>query len=354
VTGNEGFEAGAQPAGSASLTALFGALESFNGQEDAGLRFGAAVVDGLIKGNHKRDLIAQGLTAGEAVEHIKAAEGERSQAEEDVAWDHASLGEVHGGTLRAFGLGIAQDLMQEAHVVVRDGEQAVAALASIHEDDVTPEIQRGLTAMIREFAGPLPWVVIENHEEEVRALDAWPYWMKSGAQPEPDKHAVTVQTLGHGERLAAQCERLGVAEEQVAHLRQLSRYYQENMMVEWALAREMGIYDHPYGFDAASSLYRQRHQPSWDGFWRMLDFAEAKSMPGDTFVGDVRDQLTGQLTIFLRAMLAGRLTLDQEVDAATWLDHMAVEMQAAEEAPTDRDIAQILEYRLRLQAYGRK
>lgn len=354
MTGGEGFEPGAQPVDPAALTVLFGALESFNVQEDAGQRFGLHFVDGSIKAGQKKNLMAQGLTADEAIEHIKATEGERSQAEEAVAWDHASLGEVHRGALEAFGLSISRDLLRPAHVVVRDGEQASATLAGVHEESVTPEIRRGLAAMIEEFIGPLPWIIIENHEADVRALEAWPYWMNGSAHPQPDMHEVMVQTLEHGERLAAACRHLGVVEEQVAHLRQLARYYRENMMVEWALASEMGCYRNPYGSDAGMSLYRQNHQPSWDAFWRMMDFAEAKSVPGTTFVADLRDQMTGQLTAFLRAMLVGKLTLDEAEDKAAWPDPIAMEMQAAEKAQTDRGIAQILKYRSRLQSYGRK
>ena len=349
------FEAGAQPpADPAALTALFGALEAFNGSEDSGMRFGASVVDGLIKGNHKKDLVAQGMTPDEAVEHIKATEGVRSEAEEAVAWDHASLAEFHRDALAGFGLGITHDLLVDAHVEVRDGELLVAGLAGIHEDAVTDKIRGGLANMVRLSTGGLPWTIINNHQEEVVALDAWPYWMRGGAIPEPENHAVMLATLEHGEDIAAHLERLRVDPEQVARLHRITRYYNENMLVEWALATEMGCYDNPHDNNGGMPLYRQRHQPSWDWFWRMMDFADAKSMPGDTFVADLRDQMTAQLTSFLRAMLAGRLVLSKEADQAAWPDTTAMEARAAAEAEADQAIAQILQDRQRLQAYGRK
>jgi len=64
--------------------------------------------------------------------------------------------------------------------------------------------------------------------------------------------------------------------------------------------------------------------------------------------------MTAQLTSFLRAMLAGRLVLSKEADQAAWPDTTAMEARAAAEAEADQAIAQILQDRQRLQAYGRK
>ncbi len=318
---NTQFEAGGHAPDPTALTELFTALDDFNRAEDAQQRLGESLVDGMIKGIHAERLEAEGMSAGEATEFVKITEGTRSAAEDAVALDHSAAGLVHSQTLKAFGLAICSDLTEPAHVIVDNGERLVAALASIDPSESTEAIRDGLGLMIDRFADPLPWTVINNHEEEVVALDLWPYWMHGGARPEPEQHATMLQTLKRGQDLAMLCEDLGVDPTKANKLRTITRYHDENMLVEWALASEMGFYDPSYGENAGGSLYRQWHDADgWQGFWRMLEFAQAKSMPGDTFVAELKSRVSANLTIFMRALMAGRLALDSQEQEGSWQD----------------------------------
>jgi|GEM_PF-3365578 len=345
-----------QLAATAALSAVFTQLESFNEANDPRTRFANGLLDGLNKGARKEKYMAEGMTEEEAVNYIINTEGEHSQAVEEVRPDHEIIALTNEATLQNFGLQVDQDLLEEAHVEVTDGAALVAGLSGIAADNVPPEIQRGLNSMLKGFAEPLFNTVVVNNQDTLEALDAIPYWMKGHTlSPEPEAHEAMLKMFEHSDEIANQCQRLGADEHEVARLRQLTRYHNENALPEWTVAEEMGFFTTPYGEEGGLTLYRQHHDESWDMFWRTMDHAEAKSQPGDTFVADVRDAAVECLTVTLRAYLTGKRGITREDDATKWPDPSVAEALAAEQAAQgDDDIAEIIAARERVMRYGHK
>ncbi len=339
----------------AELSELFDTLSAFNAAEKETPRLGLDIVDGINKGRRKEEYKAQGMTGQEATDFIKATEGEHAPEAEAALLDLAGITLRYRDTLKDFGLSVTSDMFTGSRTEIADPVKLTASLSCIHEHTLPPSVQHGLNKTLKSFTGGLWATVINTNGEQVDSYGAIPYWMKSsGYYPEPEAYAQATHTLAHGEKLATQFERLGVDPQSVHALRNVSRYYQEGMIVEWALGHEMGFDEDPYR-SKDRPLYQQDHDSTyWDAYFRVLDGAEAKSQPGDTFVADQREAATLHITTYLGKILADiKAPLTQEKFNAAWPDRDALEMKIAENMH-DPYIAKWVGWRNRLQQYGRQ
>lgn len=350
ITGGEGTTRVPDPV---QLAGLFDAITAFNTAEKHRPRLAYDVIDGLNKARRREEYQAEGMTDQEAIDYIKATEGEHAPEAEVALLDLEGIALHHKDALGDFGLTITSDFTG-AHLEISNPVKLTASLGCISEYNLPPQLQSGLNTLLKEFTGGLWATVINNNGQQVDAYGAKPFWMDE-YYPEPQEQAQAVAILTHGQQLAAQFERLGVDASYASALRNISRYYDEGMIVEWALGHEMGFDEDPYQPEDIRPLYQQDYDSKyWDSYFRMLDGAEAKSNPGDTFVANQREAATLHITTYLGEILGNiESPLTREKFDAAWPDRDALEMKIAENID-DPYIAKWVRWRSRLQQYGRQ
>lgn len=344
----------------AELAGLFDTLDAFNTAEKETPRLGHDLVDGYRKGDLKDEYQKAGMTAEEAVNSIKNVEGEHAPEAEAALLDLEGISLRHNKTLTNFGISIESDLF-DARVKITDAGKFVANLSCIEVENVPPRVKEHVEKIVSEFPSDVWLDVVNSNRTEIEQLDAVPYWMPPQAEDrgaDPEEHARVEDTLNHGNALAEQCERLGGDPEKVAALRDLTRYSEENMLVEWALIREMGFDNSPYDLKrdgAMHAVYRFDTDPEWETFWRVVEHAEAKSKPGDTFVADLRDRAAAHIDIFLGTIIAtNRRAISEEAFATYYPDNDTLQTAITAAQEEDPYIEKWVARRDRMQSYGHK